>query len=242
MSRLRRLTAMYNNLFSEQSIQDLISALPGMPTALWETFYVTVLSTALSLLIGLPLGILLVTGEKNGVLPLPAWLMHVLNAVINLLRSIPFLILMIMVLPLSRAIIGTAVGTTATIVPLVAAAFPFVARLVESSLRELDSNIIEAAQSMGATPSQIIWKVMIPESIPSLIQNVTIALTTILGYSAMSGIIGGGGLGKIAIDYGYYRYKYLVMFAAVVLLIILVQIFQSLGTHLATKSDKRLKK
>ena len=232
---------MYNNLFSEQSIQDLISALPGMPTALWETFYVTVLSTALSLLIGLPLGILLVTGEKNGVLPLPAWLMHVLNAVINLLRSIPFLILMIMVLPLSRAIIGTAVGTTATIVPLVAAAFPFVARLVESSLRELDSNIIEAAQSMGATPTQIIWKVMIPESIPSLIQNVTIALTTILGYSAMSGIIGGGGLGKIAIDYGYYRYKYLVMFVAVIILILLVQLFQSLGTYLAKRSDKRLK-
>ena len=232
---------MYNNLFSEQSIQDLISALPGMPTALWETFYVTVLSTALSLLIGLPLGILLVTGEKNGVLPLPAWLMHVLNAVINLLRSIPFLILMIMVLPLSRAIIGTAVGTTATIVPLVAAAFPFVARLVESSLRELDSNIIEAAQSMGATPSQIIWKVMIPESIPSLIQNVTIALTTILGYSAMSGIIGGGGLGKIAIDYGYYRYKYLVMFVAVIILILLVQLFQSFGTYLAKRSDKRLK-
>ena len=232
---------MYNNLFSEQSIQDLISALPGMPTALWETFYVTVLSTALSLLIGLPLGILLVTGEPNGVLPLPAWLMHVLNAVINLLRSIPFLILMIMVLPLSRAIIGTAVGTTATIVPLVAAAFPFVARLVESSLRELDSNIIEAAQSMGATPSQIIWKVMIPESIPSLIQNVTIALTTILGYSAMSGIIGGGGLGKIAIDYGYYRYKYLVMFVAVIILILLVQLFQSIGTYLAKRSDKRLK-
>ncbi len=241
MSRLRRLTAMYNNLFSEQSIQDLISALPGMPTALWETFYVTVLSTALSLLIGLPLGVLLVTGEKNGVLPLPAWLMHVLNAVINLLRSIPFLILMIMVLPLSRAIIGTAVGTTATIVPLVAAAFPFVARLVESSLRELDSNIIEAAQSMGATPLQIIWKVMIPESIPSLIQNVTIALTTILGYSAMSGIIGGGGLGKIAIDYGYYRYKYLVMFVAVIILILLVQLFQSIGTYLAKRSDKRLK-
>ncbi len=232
---------MYNNLFSEQSIQDLISALPGMPTALWETFYVTVLSTALSLLIGLPLGVLLVTGEKNGVLPLPAWLMHVLNAVINLLRSIPFLILMIMVLPLSRAIIGTAVGTTATIVPLVAAAFPFAARLVESSLRELDSNIIEAAQSMGATPSQIIWKVMIPESIPSLIQNVTIALTTILGYSAMSGIIGGGGLGKIAIDYGYYRYKYLVMFVAVIILILLVQLFQSIGTYLAKRSDKRLK-
>ena len=232
---------MYSNLFSEQSIQDLLNALPTLPTAVWETFYVTVLSTLLALVIGLPLGVLLVTGEKDGILPLPAWLMHVLNVIINLLRSIPFLILMIIVLPLSRALIGTAVGTTATIVPLVAAAFPFVARLVESSLRELDSNIIEAAQSMGATPSQIIWKVMIPECVPSLIQNVTIALTTILGYSAMSGIIGGGGLGKIAIDYGYYRYKYLIMIVAVILLIILVQLFQSLGTYLAKRSDKRLK-
>ena len=232
---------MYSNMFSEQSVQDLLNALPTLPTAVWETFYVTVLSTLLALVIGLPLGVLLVTGEKDGILPLPAWLMHVLNVIINLLRSIPFLILMIMVLPLSRALIGTAVGTTATIVPLVAAAFPFVARLVESSLRELDSNIIEAAQSMGATPNQTIWKVMIPECVPSLIQNVTIALTTILGYSAMSGIIGGGGLGKIAIDYGYYRYKYLIMLVAVVLLIILVQLFQSLGTYLAKKSDKRLK-
>ena len=192
-------------------------------------------------MIGLPLGVLLVTGEKDGVLPLPGWLMHLLNIIINLLRSIPFLILMIMVLPLSRALIGTAVGTRATIVPLVAAAFPFVARLVESSLRELDGNIIEAAQSMGASPFQIICKVMIPESVPSLIQNVTIALTTILSYSAMSGIIGGGGLGKIAIDYGYYRYKYLIMVVAVIILILLVQFFQSLGTYLAKKSDKRLK-
>ena len=232
---------MYSDLFSEQSIQDLLTALPTLPTAVWETFYVTVLSTVLALVIGLPLGVLLVTGEKGGVLPLPAWLMHVLNVIINLLRWIPFLILMIMVLPLSRAIIGTAVGTTATIVPLVVAAFPFVARLVESSLRELDGNIIEAAQSMGASPMQIICKVMIPESVPSLIQNFTIALTTILGYSAMSGIIGGGGLGKIAIDYGYYRYKYLIMIVAVILLIILVQLFQSLGTYLARRSDKRLK-
>lgn len=184
---------------------------------------------------------LLVAGEKDGVLPLPSWLMRLLNVIINLLRSIPFLILMIMVLPLSRALIGTAVGTTATIVPLVAAAFPFVARLVESSLRELDGNIIEAAQSMGASPLQIICKVMIPESVPSLIQNITIALTTILSYSAMSGIIGGGGLGKIAIDYGYYRYKYLIMVVAVILLILLVQLFQSLGTYLAKKCDKRLK-
>lgn len=232
---------MYNDLFSEQSVQDLLNALPTLPQALWETFYITVLSTAIALLIGLPLGVLLVAGERDGVLPLPKWVMGALNLVINLLRSIPFLILMIMVLPLSRAIIGTAVGTTATIVPLVAAAFPFVARLVESSLRELDGNIIEAAQSMGASPLQIICKVMIPESVPSLIQNVTIALTTILGYSAMSGIIGGGGLGKIAIDYGYYRYKYLVMFVAVIILILLVQLFQSLGTYLAKRCDKRLR-
>ena len=233
---------MYSNLFDPQSIQDLMAALPTIPYAIWETFYVTVLSTALSLVLGLPLGVLLVVGEKNGVLPLPAWLMQVLNVIINLLRSIPFLILMIMVFPLSRLLIGTAVGTTATIVPLVVAAFPFVARLVETSLREVDGNIIEAAQSMGATPMQIICKVMIPESVPSLIQNITIALTTILGYSAMSGIIGGGGLGKIAIDYGYYRYKYLVMLVAVVILILLVQLFQSLGTWLSRRSDKRLKK
>ena len=227
---------MYSNLFSAQSVQDLMTVLPSLPYAIWETFYMTVLSTALSLVIGLPLGVLLVVGEKGGVLPLPGWLLQVLNVIINLLRSVPFLILMIMVFPLSRLLIGTTIGTTATIVPLVAAAFPFVA-----SLREVDGNIIEAAQSMGATPMQIICKVMIPESVPSLIQNVTIALTTILGYSAMSGIIGGGGLGKIAIDYGYYRYKYLVMLVAVVLLILLVQLFQTIGTWLSKKCDKRLK-
>ena len=222
---------MYSDLFTAESLAELKTAfLTQFPMALWETFYVTVLSTALAILLGLPLGVLLVAGEKDGVLPLPKPVLSALNVIINLLRSIPFLILMIMVFPLSRLIIGTAVGTTATIVPLVVAAFPFVARLVESSLREVDPNIIEAAQSMGATPMQIICKVMIPESIP------------ILGYSAMSGIIGGGGLGKVAIDYGYYRYKYLVMFAAVILLILLVQLFQTVGTKLAVKCDKRLKK
>ena len=233
---------MYSNLFSAQSVQDLLNVLPSLPYAIWETFYMTVLSTALALVLGLPLGVLLVVGEKGGVLPLPGWLLQALNVIINLLRSIPFLILMIMVFPLSRLLIGTAVGTTATIVPLVVAAFPFVARLVESSLREVDGNIIEAAQSMGATPMQIIWKVMLPESVPSLLSNATIAITTILGYSAMSGIIGGGGLGKIAINYGYYRYKYLVMVIAVILLVLIVQLFQSVGTALAVKSDKRLKK
>ena len=210
--------------------------------AIWETFYVTVLSTAFALVLGLPLGVLLVAGDKDGILPLPGWLMHLINIVINILRSVPFLILMILVVPLTRLIVGKSYGSVASIVPLVVAAFPFIARLVEGSLREVDPNIIEAAQSMGATPGQIICRVMIPESVPSLLQNVTIALTTILGYSAMSGIIGGGGLGKIAIDYGYYRYKYLVMLAAVVLLVLLVQILQTIGTKLAIHCDKRLKK
>jgi D-methionine transport system permease protein len=211
-------------------------------TSIWETVYVTILATAFAIVIGLPLGVLLVVGEKDGVLPLPKWLLRALNVIINLLRSVPFLILMILVFPLTRLIVGTVVGTTASIVPLVIAAFPFVARLAETSLREVSPNTIEMAQSMGASPLQIIIKVMIPESIPSLISNATTAITTILGYSAMSGIIGGGGLGKIAINYGYYRYKYLIMIAAVILLIILVQIFQSVGTKLAAKADKRLKK
>ena len=209
------------------------------PLAIWETVYVTLLSTTFAIVLGLPLGVLLVAGEKDGVLPLPAWLMKVLNVVINLLRSVPFLILMILVFPLTRAIVGTVVGTAASVVPLVIAAFPFVARLAESSLREVNPNLIEMAQSMGASPLQIIVKVMIPESVPSLISNATIAVTTILGYSAMSGIIGGGGLGPIAINYGYYRYKYLIMLGAVVLLIALVQVFQSLGTRWAAKADKR---
>mgnify|MGYP002924103561 CR=1 FL=1 len=228
--------------FAGKDWQTFLQILPTIPFETWETIWSTVVATLLALVIGLPLGVCLVTGEQGGVRPLPRWVMALLNGLVNLLRSVPFLILMICVFPLTRAIVGTTVGTKATIVPLVVAAFPFVARLVETSLRELDEGVVEAAQSMGATPFQIITKVMIPECLPGLISSMTTALTTILGYSAMSGIIGGGGLGKIAIDYGYYRYKYLVMFAAVVLLIILVQIFQSLGTHLATKSDKRLKK
>lgn len=209
--------------------------------ATWETLYVTVLSTLFAVILGLPLGILLVTGEKKGIKPLPAWLMNVINVVINLLRSVPFLILMILVIPLTRLIVGTSVGTTATIVPLVIAAFPFIARLCETSLREVNPNLIEMAESMGASPLQIVFKVMLPESVPSLISNLTTAITTILGYTAMSGIIGGGGLGKIAINYGYYRYKYMVMLLAVILLILLVQIFQTVGTKLTIKCDKRLK-
>lgn len=233
---------MLNDIFSSETLFEAWQIIETQfPLAIWETVYVTVLATVFAVLIGLPLGVLLVVGEKKGVLPLPSWVLQTLNIIINLLRSVPFLILMILVFPLTRMIVGTVVGTAASIVPLVIAAFPFVARLAESSLREVNPNIIEMAQSMGAKPTQIIVKVMIPESIPSLISNAAIAFTTILGYSAMSGIIGGGGLGKIAINYGYYRYKYLIMLVAVILLILIVQIFQSIGTHLATKTDKRLK-
>ena len=234
---------MNNQVFSSQTLEQLLQVLKDeFPLAIWETLYVTVISTALAIVIGLPLGVLPATGGKDGILPMPRVIIHVLGVIINLLRSVPFLILMIMAFPLARLIVGTSVGTVASIVPLVIASFPFVARLVEGSLREVDPNIIEAAQSMGATPFQIVVKVMIPESIPSLVSNFTIAITTILSYSAMSGIIGGGGLGKIAINYGYYRYQYLIMLVAVVFLVIFVQVFQSVGTHLSTRIDKRLKR
>lgn len=231
---------MLERMFSEETLSEAWQIMvTQFPLAIWETVYVTILATAFAIVLGLPLGVLLVVGEKDGILPLPKWLMQILNVVINLLRSVPFLILMILVFPLTRLIVGTVVGTAASVVPLVIAAFPFVARLAESSLREVNPNVIEMAQSMGASPLQIIVKVLIPESVPSLISNATIAVTNILGYSAMSGIIGGGGLGKIAINYGYYRYKYLIMVAAVVLLIALVQVFQSVGTRLASNADKR---
>ena len=206
--------------------------------ALWETLYSLALEVLFAYMVGLPLGVLLVTGEKEGIHPLPKWLMAILNGVINLLRSVPFLILMIIALPLSKVIVGTKVGTAATIPPMVIAAFPLVARMVESSLREVDQGVVEAAQSMGASAFQIVRKVLLP----SLISGGTITIATILGYGAMAGIIGGGGLGKMAINYGYYNFKFIVMWAAVIGLIILVQLFQSLGTRLANRCDKRLRK
>ena len=233
---------MLSDLFASKAAQELLDILRSeFPLALWETLYVTVLSTFFAIVIGLPLGVILVAGEDGKVLKVPKGVLHVLNVMINLLRSVPFLILMVLVFPLTRLLVGTVVGTPASIVPLVIAAFPFVARLVEGSLREINPNIIEAAQSMGASPAQIIFKVMIPESVPSLISNATVAITTVLGYSAMSGAIGGGGLGKIAINYGYYRYQYGVMVCSVIFLILLVQIFQSAGTGLSARCDKRLK-
>ena len=209
------------------------------PLALWETLYVTILATFFAIVIGLPLGILLVVGDENGIHPLPKTFMRGLNLVIDFLRSVPFLILIVVVMPLTRAVIGTAIGSVASIVPLVVAAFPFVARLVESSLRELDPNIIEMAQSMGSSTMQIILRVMLPESVPSLVTQFTLAITTILGYTAMSGSIGGGGLGKIALVEGYSRYKYVVLLLAMVVLVIVVQIFQRVGSRLAARLDKR---
>ena len=212
------------------------------PLALWETLYVTILATFFAIVVGLPLGILLVAGDENGIRPLPSPLMRVINVIIDFLRSVPFLILIVVVMPLTRAVIGTAIGSVASIVPLVVAAFPFVARLVESSLRELDPNIIEMAQSMGSSTMQIIFHVMLPESVPSLVTNFTLAITTILGYTAMSGSIGGGGLGKIALVEGYSRYKYVVLLMAMVVLVIVVQVFQGVGSYLARRLDKRIKK
>ncbi len=211
------------------------------PLALWETIYATFLATLFATIIGLPLGVILVTGRKDGIKPLPSWFMKVLDVIINILRSVPFLIVVIVVFPLTRVIVGTTVGTAASIVPLVVAAFPFIARLVEGSLKEVDPNLIEMAKSMGATPFQIVIKVLLREAVPSLISNITIALTTILGYTAMSGIVGGGGLGKIAINYGYYRYNYGIMICAVIVLVILVQLIQKIGDHLSIKLDKRLR-
>ena len=210
---------------------------PGtLPFAVWETLYAPLAATILAYVIGLPLGILLVTGEEGGIHPLPKWLMGFLNLAINLLRSVPFLILVVMVFPLSRLILGTSVGTTATIIPLTVAAAPFVARLVECSLREMDRGVIEAAQSMGCSTWQIVTKVMLPECRPSLINGATNASITILSYGAMAG----AGLGAMALMRGHGRHQIVVMYAAVIILVILVQIIQSIGTALSVKSDRRI--
>ena len=204
----------------------------------FETLYMTLASTLLAYLIGLPMGVLLVTSDSEGIVPMRL-LNQVLNIVVNITRSIPFLILLIAVIPLTRLITGTTIGSTATIVPLVIAAAPFIARLVESSIKEVDYGIIEASLSMGASPMQMVTKVMIPEAKPSLIIGAAIATTTILGYSAMAGIVGGGGLGDIAIRFGYYRYETGMMVITVVLLVLIVQLFQEVGMKIAQKQDRR---
>lgn len=208
-----------------------------MPS-LWETLYMVSLSTLFSLILGLPLGIILVTTDKGHILEKPN-LNKALGFVINIMRSIPFIILIIAIFPLSRFIVGTTIGSTAAVVPLSIAAAPFAARIIESSLKEVSFGIIEASLSMGASVPQIIFKVMIPEALPSLILGITITIINILGYSAMAGAIGGGGLGDLAIRYGYQRFQTDVLIATIVILIIMVQITQSIGNFLAKRTDKR---
>ena len=207
---------------------------------LWETLYVVVLSTLFSYIIGLPLGLLLAVTDQDGLRP-SAGVNKVFGTVVNLLRSVPFLIMVFLLTAFTRLIVGTTVGSPAMIPPLVIAAFPFVARLVESSVREVDRGVIEAAQSMGASTLQIVIRVILPEATPSLITGATTATVTILGYSAMAGIVGGGGLGAIAINYGYYRKESLIMWVAVVIIVVLVQILQGIGNRIAARSDRRIR-
>ncbi|WP_343210013.1 methionine ABC transporter permease [Anaerolentibacter hominis] len=207
-------------------------------TGLGETLYMTIGASVLAYLLGLPLGVLIFTSEKGGIRPRRT-LHTVLGITVNLLRSVPFIILLIAVMPFTRWIAGTTIGSTATIVPLVIGSAPYVARLTETSLKEVDAGLIEAAQSMGASDRQIVWKVLLPEAIPSLLLGGTIAVTTILGYSAMSGFVGGGGLGDIAIRYGYYRYNTPVMFLTIGILVLIVQIIQETGLSLSRRKDKR---
>lgn len=203
----------------------------------WETCYMVFASTALSTLIGLPLGIILCVTRKDHILPSPT-LNAVLGAVVNATRSTPFIILMVAIIPLTRMIVGSSIGTTAAIVPLTISAAPFIARIIESSLLEINPGIIEAAQAMGASPMQIITKVLIPESLHSIVLGVTLAIISLIGYSAMAGTLGGGGLGDLAIRYGYQRFQMDVMIATVIVLIIMVQVMQTLGDHLSKKLNK----
>ena len=207
---------------------------------LLESLYMIGLSSAISYLIGIPLGIILVVTDKDGIRPMPA-LQTVLGIAINLLRAVPFIILLIMVLPIPELIVGTVVGSKAIIPPLVIAAAPYIARMVESSFKEVDAGVIEAAKSMGANTFQIVWKVLLPEAKPSLLVGAAISITTILGYSAMAGFVGGGGLGAIAINYGYYRYELSIMFVTAAILVIIVQIIQEVMMRLTRATDKRIR-
>ena len=208
--------------------------------SIWETIYMVIISTVLAYAIGLPIGVVLNITSKDGICPNRA-ANSVLGVIVNVFRSIPFLILLIWMLPVTQAIVGTMVGPTSVIVPLVVSAAPFVGRMVESSLNEIDKGVVEAAQSMGSSAWQIIYKVLIPESKPSLIIGAAISVTTILGYSAMAGIVGGGGLGAVAMNYGLYRYDDQIMFITIVIIVVIVQIFQEIGMMTAKKLDKRLK-
>lgn len=214
--------------------QELMMILQG----LWETAIIVGVSTFFGYILGLPLGVLLAVTDADGIKPHPM-LYKVLDIVTNVLRSVPFIILLVVLIPLTRAIVGKSYGTGATIVPLVIAAAPFIGRMVESSLKEVDHGVIEAAQSMGAGTFKIIWNVLLAEARTSLLVGVTIAFGTILGYSAMAGAVGGGGLGSIAIRYGYNRWQPNILWPCVIILVLLVQFFQVLGMRISRNLDRR---
>lgn len=207
---------------------------------IWETVYMVIGSTLIGYLIGLPLGVILIVTRKNGIHPLPV-VNEILGVIINIFRSVPFIILLITLIPLTRLLVGTSLGPKAVIPPLVIASAPYIARVIESELAEVDSGVIEAAKSMGASDWQIIWKVLLPEAKPSIILGAALVLTTVVGYSCMSGFVGGGGLGDIAIRYGYYRYQADIMMVTVVILIVLVQLIQEAGSRLSSKTDRRIR-
>ena len=203
-----------------------------------ETLYMTVVSTLFGYVFGLPMGVLLCISDKDGLKPHPV-LYKILDFIANIVRSVPFLILLILLIPFTRFLLGKSYGSTATIVPLTVAAIPFIARMVESSLKEVDNGVVEAARAMGAGTMRIILRVLLVEARTSLITGATVAIGTILGYSAMAGAVGGGGLGDIAVRYGYYRYQTDIMIVTVILLIVIVQIFQSVGMLIANRLDRR---
>ena len=226
-------------LFSQLALSgETLRTVEMMWDGVKDTIFMTLLSTLLGYVLGLPIGIALAVTDRNGIKPNAA-VYKVLDVIANVVRSVPFLILLILLMPLTRVIVGKTYGTAATVVPLTVAAAPFIGRMIESSLNEVDRGVIEAAQSMGASMMVIIFRVLLVEARTSILVGVTIALGTILGYSAMAGIVGGGGLGDIAMRYGYYRYEADIMIVAVVLLVVLVQIFQTIGMKVSVKLDKR---
>ncbi|WP_295713015.1 methionine ABC transporter permease [uncultured Mitsuokella sp.] len=212
--------------------------MPLLTKALGETVYMVVVSMIIATIVGVPLGVLLHTTSKGQILESPA-VNRVVGAVVNAVRSIPFIILLVAIIPFTRLLVGTAIGTTAAMVPLVIAAIPFIGRQVETSLKEVPFGLVEAAQSMGATPAQIIWKVLLPESMSSIVAQLTTVIISLVGESAMAGAVGGGGLGDLAIRYGYQRFRPEIMIATVVILIVLVQLVQFVGNTIAKRLDKR---
>lgn len=212
--------------------------IPLLSKALGETVYMVVVSMIVATIIGVPLGVLLHTTSKGQILESPT-VNRVVGAVVNAVRSIPFIILLVAIIPFTRLLVGTAIGTTAAMVPLVIAAIPFIGRQVETSLKEVPFGLVEAAQSMGATPTQIIWKVLLPESMSSIVAQLTTVIISLVGESAMAGAVGGGGLGDLAIRYGYQRFRPEIMLATVIILIVLVQLVQFVGNTLAKRLDKR---